>query len=83
MQRLNKRTLQVGGEHTLRVNGRCGLSCWGASLIVVDVSDVAPEEVMGLGGPSGSTGLFPPDADEEGDLTLPCNQPNQRALLCT
>jgi len=46
---------------------------------------VAPEdpEVTGVGGPTVSAGLFPPDVDEEGDLTLPCNQPNQRALLST
>lgn len=34
-----------------------------------------------MGGPTVSAGLSPPDVDEEGDLTLPCNQPNQRALL--
>lgn len=46
---------------------------------------VAPEdpEVTGVGGPTVSAGLSPPDVDEEGDLTLPCNQPNQRALLST
>lgn len=73
---------------TLREKGLCGFSwegCWGTE----DTSDalvgVAPEdpEVTGVGGPTDSAGLSPPDVDEEGDLTLPCNQPNQRALLST
>lgn len=72
---------------TFNEKGRCSFSCevcWGTGGVPAMLDGVSPvdPELTGVGGPC-STGLSPPDVDEEGDLTLPCNQPNQRALLGT
>lgn len=72
---------------TLSEKGLCGFSwegCWVTGVVSETLVGVSPEdpEVTEVGGPI-SAGLSPPDVDEEGDLTLPCNQPKHRALLST
>lgn len=80
--------MNSGSYHrTFNEKGRCGFSCAfccgidDLSLTFVGVSPADPED-NGVGGPC-STGLSPPDVDEEGDFTLPCNQPNTTVRLVT